>query len=134
MKKVIGISAVAVLGFGLLAGCSSQPQACGELKTGCRCLDEASASIKANEGDDVYLSVYRSAFDELGRIAGQVSDTSSAREEGISKALADFSLGMANPGNESATVLVTFANLDIEEVCGFSLMPSSADDQEDAGS
>lgn len=121
VKRVFATSLCCVAASVLLAGCGdSSPQACRELKPA---VDSYAAASAAYESDGSQLSaqVFIDATEELGRTALAVSETSSAREEGIAEDLRNFAMAMSRFDEEGAGALAGITNYSIKEVCGFSM-------------
>jgi len=112
-----------VLGATLaLSACGSQmPQACRELKPAVDSYRSVSEAYRADGGDRFFAGALVAALDELARTARAVSDTGSAREEGIAEDLRQFSIAIQRFDEEGAAALAGITAVNIEEVCGYEI-------------
>ena len=120
------ITAAAVLLASPLTACSSQPQACKELAPAAESFHTAALAFDVDRTDSTVASLYLSTLKDLGRTALEVSDTSSAREEGLSDDLRDFAsmVAQAESDSQAAGVAALIAS-GISEKCGFEIYPKS---------
>lgn len=122
MKSLV-FAATLVAASGLLVGCgNSTPQACKELEPAVESYRNALAAFESSGDDRTMALALLSSMDDLGRTALAVSETSSAREEGIADNLRDFgSLLMQSRDDPQAGGVAGIVAMDINEVCGFDI-------------
>ena len=109
------------LGVALLAGCSSPPQACGQVEYA---VDELKESIvqfdQSRETTEDKEFFRRSVLNYLDRLR-EFADTPAAEQAGLADPLKTMVLGMTQDVDDPT--VVGQAVLEVEDICGFSPFP-----------